>query len=322
MSTIIKKKRLSADHQENVAEQSTKQVTEPVIEEATLERPELALDLYQENITYDPNDALIRWFNTQPEDHNITWAEKMIYNLSKGKNSSVVNCLTSFHQNQLKMSLDFVNTTYNFAQYENQLYPEPISKITVEAPKAPKLTYNVGYHVKGGAVPFYFFDTVILKRFKSTFGEFLTIKWSNINKHNKVYSNIMLKYFSEEMCRLQESCVINLPDDSNLAKIPFVRKFYDIRKCMNQTVYSTGDLIKSVVCEPFGVERFNNLFEFEYDGNEVRPSKEVEMYMGAIIEGFRQSKNEKQLENLNNKKIQEKTYSLAIKPMIFFYIEQ
>ncbi|AXS67677.1 dbp [Cryptophlebia peltastica nucleopolyhedrovirus] len=282
-----------------------------------------SLDIYKTEVEYDANDKLICIFKNREETRAMTWVEKMIHNLAKGKNITVVNCQTEFNQNQLETALGFLETCNNFSRWESRLYPKIDDKITIETPKAPRVVYNVGYHVKGGAIPFYFFDTVKMKRYKSTFGEFFILRWSNINRHNMIYSNIMSQYFKEDQIKLQDCSIINAPDENNPGKISFVRKFYDIKQHSNETVYSTGDLVKSVVCEPFTVERYNDLFAFQQEGGEqAQPSQEVDLYMGAIIEGFKQSKNETTLESVNNKKYQEKTYSLAIKPMIFFNIEQ
>jgi hypothetical protein len=81
----------------------------------------------------------------------------------------------------------------------------------------------------------------------------------------------------------------------------------------------TNRLMKSVQCEPFTVKRFNDLFKFEGDS---KSSDEVDMLVGIQIDGFKQGKYEIEYELVNNKKVSERSYSLAIKPMVFFHIEE
>lgn len=273
-----------------------------------------------EIVEYDESDKMLCIFKPQTETRSITWVDKFTHNLQK-KNLTVLRCHTPF--NKLFESLGFLNESISLESWIDKLYPQVNDKVVIEPLKPPKLTYKIGVLVKGGMFHFYFFDMVKMKRYKSVYGEFFMITWPNMHVHNKIFGNIMKNHLQEENLKLQNSVLVNLPEDnvSYANKMMFVRKFFNITQSLNEKVFSTGDLVKSVRCEPFTVDTFNDVFQFESNTDPPKPSEEVEMLMGALIEGVKISKNETQFETVTGKKLFEKSYSLSIKPMVFFRIE-
>ncbi|AKN80623.1 Single-stranded DNA binding protein [Perigonia lusca single nucleopolyhedrovirus] len=218
--------------------------------------------------------------------------------------------------NQLDVLLKSLRNKLNLysSQWANVLMNMD-AKIVIEQAKPPKVVHQVGYHVRGGKLPFYFFDTVYLKKYSGKFGEFFTARWSNITLHCDLFSKILMRYQSweeDELMTMQENVVIKVPAD----KRQFVKMFYEIRQEDNQEVYEKG-LIKAnkpMLSQMFTVAQFEKMFELlESDG----PSEEVQMYMFAVVDGFKEGKVEMEMETVNNKKIKEKKWSLAITPVVF-----
>jgi ssDNA binding protein len=256
-------------------------------------------------------------FKPQTESRTITWIDKFIYNL-EAQNLTVVRSKTAF--NKLFECLSFLQQSLSIKQYYDQLYPEPNKNIIILKPTSPRVVFKVGMLIKGGSLPFYFFDFVKLKRFTGPYGEFFTFQWRSQLLHNGIYSTIITKFKGwDEQLKMQDIVYVNVPPASSYSnRMALVRKFFDIKREHNEHVYMTGQLCKSINCEPFTLDRFNDLFCQLPD---QKCSNEVEMLVGAVIEGFKQSKDEIEYETVNNKKVQEKTFSLAVKPEIFFLIE-
>nr|ANS70927.1 DNA binding protein-1 [Lymantria dispar multiple nucleopolyhedrovirus] len=253
------------------------------------------------------------------------WIDEFMYNLKHG-NFSVAVC-DSPTRDLYNLLLKIKNKLH-LDMYMAQLYPtlskEMETKLVVKKPKPPCLAYEVGVHVRGGKMPFYFIDNVIVRRCMSEFGEFLTARWSNMNVHNTIFSKIVLKYngWENDMITMRDDVLIKVPQDNN--KSNFVKMFFDIKRQTNADVYERGiaGSEKQLVCEAFDVQRFDQVFPFNMNGNDCKPSEEVHMTMLAIIEGFRQGKDDIELETINNRKIKERWFGMAIQPVVFFNIEQ
>ncbi|QEI03488.1 DBP [Spodoptera cosmioides nucleopolyhedrovirus] len=270
---------------------------------------------------YHPDeDKRLCVFKTSLATRSMSWVDELRYNL-QAKNLTVLRCNATF--NKLWECLSFLREALPLDDYIDHFLPEASPKIGILKPKPPAVVYLVGMLVKGGSTPFYVFDTAKVRRCLSGYGEFLSIRWSKQYLHNDAYANIIIKYkgFECDSMKLQNSACVNLPNDESVAKkTTFVRKFFDIKQEGNEKNYMTNRLMKSVQCEPFTVNRFNELFKFEADS---KSSDEVDMLVGIQIDGFKQGKDEIEYDTLvNNKKVSERSYSLAIKPMVFFHIEE
>ncbi|AXU41723.1 DBP [Spodoptera eridania nucleopolyhedrovirus] len=277
-------------------------------------------DEEEEEVYHPDEDKRLCVFKTPTVTRSISWVDELRYNL-QAKNLTVLRCNVAF--NKLWECLAFLREALPLDDYIDHFLPQVSPSIGILKPKPPAIVYLVGMLVKGGSTPFYVFDTAKVRRCMSNFGEFLSIRWSKQYLHNDAYANIIIKYkgFDCDTMKLQNSACVNLPSDDCVArKTTFVRKFFDIKQEGNEKNYMTNRLMKSVQCEPFTVNRFNELFKFEADS---KSSDEVDMLVGIQIDGFKQGKDEIEYDTLvNNKKVSERSYSLAIKPMVFFHIEE
>ncbi|QAT90412.1 DNA binding protein [Spodoptera exempta nucleopolyhedrovirus] len=308
------------------------------IEEVKEEQADNQLSVYNSN-NDDDNDAddevhhpddnkMLCIFKTPTFTRQLTWIDTLCYNLDS-KNLTVLRCETAF--NKLFESLNFLRESVSLDQcMKTDFTPEISDRIVIVQPVSPRVVYTVGKLVKGGAMPFYFFDFVKVRRCTGKFGQFFSITWSKQYIHNEAFGKLIIKYnnWDDDTMKLQNVAYVNFPGNSLSKKTAFVRKFFDIKYEQNQRNYMTGRLAKAVVCEPFTVERFDDLFKFETptpqqnDAAQSSSSDEIEMLAGIVVDGFKQSKEDVKLETVTSKKLQEKTYSLSIKPMVFFKIEE
>jgi hypothetical protein len=245
----------------------------------------------------------------------ITWLDKVVYNLQH-KNNSVL--AYNGHQ-YLTSGLDELNNTDNLQEWHSRLYPDIDKDIVIVEPVGAKTTYNIGRRVRGKPSGFVFIDYGRIKRAKSVHGNFFTIQWNNIYYHNKIFGQIMERYFNDDLpFKLETSVCINLPDKPRDREL-LLRKFYSITRENNMNTFATGQLNHPVQVERFTEEQFDTVFEM----NDVvaNTSNEVEMIICAVIEGVKAGKIETSMTDLNNKKITSKVYSLAVKPVLFFYVE-
>ncbi|ANF29760.1 dbp [Catopsilia pomona nucleopolyhedrovirus] len=246
----------------------------------------------------------------------VTWLDKMIYNL-KINNSTVINCNHS-DAKYLKSGLDYLSSLYSMHDWHSRLYPEIDKNIVIVEPMGSKTTYAIGARVKGKPSGFGFVDFGKLKRAKSNFGHFFSIQWNNIHYFNKIFGNIMEKYFKDDFpFKMEPNACIHLSEKANEREI-LLRKFYNITRENNMRIYATGELDRPVEVERTTMEQFDEMFEMN---NADGPYQEVEVLICGVIEGVKYGK-ETQMTDINNKKYTEKPYSLAFKPILFFNIEQ
>lgn len=272
-----------------------------------------------DEVHHPDDNQMLCVFKTPTMTRELTWVDKLRYNLD-AKNLTVLRCTAAF--NKLFECMSFLRESLSIDQCLADFLPEVSKEIVIVKPKSPRVVYTVGKLIKGGAMPFYFFDFCKIKRSVGNYGEFFSISWPKQYMHNEAFARVIVQYkrWECETMKLQNVAYVKLPsNDAFSSKVAFVRKFFDITQQQNQRNYMTGRLAKSVVCEPFTVERFDEVFKFEEDS---KSSAEVEMLVGVQIEGFKQSKEDVEFETVNCKTLQEKTYSLSIKPMVFFNIEE
>jgi ssDNA binding protein len=283
------------------------------------------LSVYKQQLHDDDDDDEVQHpngnkmlciFKTPTMTRDVTWMDKLRYNLNE-KNLTVMN-----YNGKVFESLGFLRESLSIDDNINDFLPDVSTEIVVNKPKAPRVVFQVGKLLKGGMRQYYFFDFVRVKRAEGNFGQYLSITWPNQYLHNEAFARLIIAYkrWDCETMKLQNVTYVNMPNNMSAAsKTAFARKFFDIRQEQNQQNYMTGQLKKKIVCEHFSLERFDEVFKFEEDS---KCSAEIQMLAGVVIEGFKQSKEDTDYETVNCKTLQEKTYSLSIKPMVFFNIEE
>lgn len=242
----------------------------------------------------------------------ITWLDKLVFNL-RVKNGTIFECNDSY----LKSGLDFLFSMSNLHEWHSKLYPEIDKSIVTMEPTGQKTTYTIGCRVKGKPSGFGFVDFGKIKRAKSAHGQFFSIQWNNIHYFNKIYGNIMEKYFRDDFeFKMEPSVCIHFSELPSAREI-LLRKFHNITRANNMRIYASGELDRPVQTERTTMEQFHELFELDKtDG----PYQEIEMLICGVIEGVKYGK-EIQMTDMNNRKYTEKPYSLAFKPILFFNIE-
>ncbi|AKC91730.1 dbp-2 [Lambdina fiscellaria nucleopolyhedrovirus] len=260
---------------------------------------------------------------TKTSSHSV-WYNELMYNFSVG-NTSVV--YSDSIDNNLDNQLMYLKNVLNINEFSDKLYPDVHKEISIMKPTAPRVVYQMGMHVRGGLMSFYFFDEASVRLVNGKHGVFMKVRWSQISQHNQIMAKLIGMYNSWEndLIKMQEDIIINLPDEENVAsRKEFVKMFYSISAAKNKRVFARG--IKNskipVECDMFTYEQFFSMFELRKEKAEIRPSDEIKMIMGAVIEGFKVSKNEMELETVHNVKIKEHQFSISIKPICFFYVEQ
>ncbi|QHB21704.1 DBP-1 [Artaxa digramma nucleopolyhedrovirus] len=249
-----------------------------------------------------------------------SWFDSFNYNLNKG-NSTVVYCDTP--QNNLSSLFMYCKNHLNLDEYYDKLYPEPMSNVCIEKAVAPRIVNQVGISVQGGLQQFYFYDRVTLKLCTGKHGPFLKLYWSKMAIHNRLMANFISLYRGwdkEDIVKMQTDILINVPTKEKQKKA-FVSKFFDIFGRRNKNIFENGinHADGPLVCDMFTIERFDSVFEFNYEeNNQVKPSDGVEMTMYAVLEGFKVGK-EKELNTVYNKTISVKPYSVAVQPLCFFH---
>lgn len=273
-------------------------------------------------ICHPDNDAMLTVFKrVKSKQQTQSWESEFVYNMKHG-NHTVVFCDSP--ESTLEELLMFSKNKLNLNNYLDHFFPSLHNKIVVE--KTPKqVMYHMGMQVKGGKLSYYFFDTVYVKRCVSKYGEFFSLRWANMSLHNEIIAKIIIKYYKlNELIKLQDSVIIKVPKDQQAEeKNNFVKMFYQIERKNNEEVFEKGigASRKQLECQMFSVDKFNDLFDFRCENGETKPSNEIKMYMYAIIDGFKVSKNEIEMESLENMKINEKKYSLAITPIVYFKVD-
>ncbi|AUV65401.1 DBP-2 [Alphabaculovirus myunipunctae] len=268
-----------------------------------------------DSVEHPDGNLMMYMFNAPTLIRNVTWMDKFRYNLNK-KNQTVLNYNSSVFE-----IMGFLRQSLSIDDNIEDFLPSVSDQIVINKPKSPRVVYQVGKLLKGGMSQYYFFDYVRVKRAEGNFGQYLSMTWPNQYLHNDAIANVIIKYkkWDVNSMKLQDITYINIPNNTTVAgKMAFARKFFDIRQQCNKSNFMSGELKKKVVCEQFSVERFDEVFAFE---GETKTSADVRLLAGVIIEGFKQSKEETDYETVNCKTIQEKTYSLSVRPMVFFKIE-
>ncbi|ACH88670.1 Dbp-2 [Helicoverpa armigera multiple nucleopolyhedrovirus] len=278
-----------------------------------------------DEVHHPDGNKMLCIFKTPTMTRDVTWMDKLRYNL-KEKNMTVFQ-----YNSKLFENLGFLRESINIDDNISEFLPTVSQNIVITRPKSPRVVYQVGKLCKGGMIPFFFFDYVRVTAAESTFGNYLSMNWSNMYLHNEAFAKLIIEFkrWECDTMKLKNVVYVNMPagitnpaDAHNnvAAKAAFTRKFFDIKQKSNEQNFMTGELKKKIVCEQFTQDRFREVFKFQ--NADDKTSSEVQMLAGVLIEGFKQSKEDTDYETVNCKTLQEKTYSLSVKPMVFFNIEE
>ncbi|AKN80629.1 Single-stranded DNA binding protein 2 [Perigonia lusca single nucleopolyhedrovirus] len=240
----------------------------------------------------------------------FNWTKSLAIKLAttNAARDNTVKCYSPF--NKLIECLAFVQ--------RHQRYLGTQMELTFETPKPPRSLYMCRDRSSKRQV--FFFDTVNVCRQQGEFGDFFVLSWDSMHEHLAWCGKYMARHLGETdySMQLQESSYVNLPKSNQItARSLLARTFFDIKRQNNQYLYAAGELLHDtpVIVEPFTLQQFDS--EFEELG------RKVSFLMGAVIEGVKENESFTELfvPVENNKKIQEKTYSLVVKPMIFFKVQ-
>ncbi|AGA16179.1 dbp protein [Thysanoplusia orichalcea nucleopolyhedrovirus] len=277
------------------------------------------------NVKHDESGVLCYFTPTslQLESHDFTkmlWQEQMAINVNSD-NFSIFNCNCSFDNKFLKNEFSRLVNLNSLHKWEDKLYPEPDKNIVVLEPANGKTTYTIGPRVQGKPCGFWFSDFGSIKRAKSNFGQFFSIQYGDIHKHNSMFGSILQKHLQSDFpLKMEPNVCIHLPDKNKTSERDMlIRRFYIINRDNNASVYATGKIRNvPLIMEKISVEDFDKIFDTDkIDG----PSEEIKVFIMGTIDGVKYGK-EMQMTDMNNKKITEKPYSLAFKPVIFVIIEE
>ncbi|QED40549.1 DBP [Chrysodeixis includens nucleopolyhedrovirus] len=284
-----------------------------------------------------PNNMELVTFNETPDEYEqqedkqlrrfrkrkygLGWLSSFIYNL-KNNEHSVVECINN-PASKLETQLIFTSTCLDIDECGDRMFVQDSPYIATKAPAPNRSVTTVGQYLKGGLKLFYFFDIVSMRRGSGKFGEFIMLKWKNMQKHLDYYAKVVSHKYKTEGAVINNTSFINVPAEGTSQKIAFVKKFYEISFNNNRMVFSTDEINKVISCEEMSVERFNELLylgKATTDGVGHISDTECNFLMGAIIEGYKASKNENLYTTLDGKNNSDFSFSLAVVPQVLFYI--
>lgn len=269
-----------------------------------------------DDVYHPEDDQMLCYFKTPFMTRSLTWQDTMRYNLQR-KNLSVLRCDKAL--NKLFDCLSILREGLCLDDNIDLFLPKVSEEIRILPPKPGRYVYTVGKMIRGGMLPFYFFDFAKVKTYDGIYGTCLTISWSKQYLHNEAFGNLIATYNKyTDPIKMQNVVYVGLPRGPS-QKTVFVRKFYNIRQEHNQRNYMYNKLLKSVSCDPFTLEEFDDLFKIDKD---AKCSAEVEMLVGIHVEGYKESKDETVYETAAINKHREKLFYLSVKPLVFFKIEE
>ncbi|AGR56771.1 dbp-1 [Hemileuca sp. nucleopolyhedrovirus] len=267
------------------------------------------------------DDMSLTFFETKVKSDNETWYDKFL-NLLSNENEYYrkVKCTGLLNKLNDCFSLFYTCKNYN---YKNNLTP---LKVIDEK----KTKYQTLYTITPSFSPianfnrwqYYFFDRVKMTRRSGKFGEYFELKWPGLYKLNHSYGKAMEQHLNgkvimKDKINLKFSTKNNGVTDG-AALLVFIRRFFEITRKQNEYVYLTGQLNDDthIIANPMTLLSFNSTFSINV---------EIEMVMGAVIEGVKETKNQmesvKPLNSKTSTTTRASTFSLAFKPVVFLKIE-
>ncbi|ADD73742.1 DBP [Lymantria xylina nucleopolyhedrovirus] len=110
----------------------------------------------------------------------------------------------------------------------------------------------------------------------------------------------------DDTCAFLERVVDEDPTSREL----LARKFYRIARADNLPLYLSGDLLTRARARSLPVDALNSKLAAPF-----------EALMLAVVDGVRDNKTDVEYKSVNNKTYRCKTFSLAIKPVLFFIVD-
>ncbi|AGC36237.1 DBP1 protein [Chrysodeixis chalcites SNPV TF1-A] len=270
-----------------------------------------------QNIEFDVSDSALCLWKTES-----SWMSDMINTIVSQRyvNNKIIDCISPY--NILTECFGFIRDNIHIENHLSKLLnlqmetTEYLNQICVVEPNgsSKKNVYEIGMRVKGGLKSFFYFDYAMVKRTRGQYGDSLAIRSANRHVYNEIFGNIISMHFKEKDCKISNIYYFNMGKE--YAKN--VNKFFDISRKHNQLLFSTGKLDKTVKCESFTIERFDEILKLK---DNDKPSEEVPMFVGSIVEGVKEGQKEESLHTLTGTKLKEKPLSLSIIPMVFFHIK-
>nr|QYF10593.1 DNA-binding protein 1 [Buzura suppressaria nucleopolyhedrovirus] len=256
----------------------------------------------------DKNDNQLCIFEpmVQIKPH-LTWQNKLLHKLNTSKEwNKILKCSTFF--NKLEEILNELKRceAFNERVLLNIKRARRNGNSTIFCLETPVQSLSFS--------KVYFFAQVNVTRCVGQFGEYLRIQWRETEPFHIACASALQKHL-DCLCILQSHYNYNVPDDS-LIKNVLMRHFFRIPRDMNSVIYMTGKLSSDKPLEtiPFDVSTYNDTLMLNHS---------VEFTMGAIIEGVREYVTRTKLTQLdNNKTVDKKTYSVALKSMLFFISDE
>ncbi|ADB84466.1 Dbp-1 [Apocheima cinerarium nucleopolyhedrovirus] len=256
------------------------------------------------------NNLIIFDKNNRHQTRPLQWTSLLIDKLNYKDNvKNVIVCNTFL--NKLADELANVSKTNCESIMDVSLRS---SMLSVTTPATLRKLYSIKKGFGKTAKQLYFFDRVNIVRKTNDWTEYLTMSWSGLHRINYLCGKALEAHLKRPVA-IQNCVHLNVcqnNDKGSVNKILFVRKFYNITRANNQLIHSTGQLNKTIVAEMFNVNQFEKLFV---------KGKAVEMIVGAKIDGIIEGKRAHPIETVHNKIVNECTFSLSIKPIVFFNIE-
>lgn len=262
------------------------------------------------NLNLNDDNLIIFDKNNRHQTKPLQWTSLLINKLNYKENvKNAIVCNTFL--NKLADELTNVSKT-NYESIMNSSLTA--SMLSVTPPSTLRKLYNVKKGTGKTAKQLYFFDKVNIVRNTNNWTEYLTMSWSGLHRINDLCAKALEAHLKRPVT-IQNVIylnVSNLNDKEPVNKILFVRKFFNITRANNESIYSTGRLNKTIVAEMCDVNQFEQLFV---------KGKSVQVIVGAKIDGILEGKRAQPIETVHNKIVNECTFSLAIKPIVFFNIE-
>ncbi|AHH82615.1 DBP-2 [Buzura suppressaria nucleopolyhedrovirus] len=256
-------------------------------------------------------------------DSCFGFEDELMYNMKAG-NTTVIYCLTP--NNHLNDYFGSLKNRLNLNKHLSTFYPDINANVGIEKASPPRTVNQIGLCVAGGLMQYYFFDSITVQMCYGKHGFFLKMTWTDMPIHNHIISKFLCKYnqWDVDMLKMQDHVLINVPNEGqNLYKL-----FFDVCDTDNHDVFQHG--IKAcrqqLVCRAHTYERFREMFNMDVISmpqKDMSPkiSTSIKMYMFALLEGYKTGK-EQNFDTVEKKTKTEKTYSLAVSPICFFYIKK
>lgn len=259
------------------------------------------------------NTRLATKKHQQQQRRYITWVDKFIENVDKIRIEN-----RDLYTAAISESLEFLNKHDRLTE-EAMLRPKAVAEFNERLNDR----VTVGVRKDWRTIRhYYLFDKARVRLVQGPFGEFLSIKFNKMDRIIEFFCNMVAPKLGSIVLR-DASITTNVPASGAVAsRLAYLRKFFKISRAANQSLYATGQINGKIVADAWSGDQFDTLLRLEAGGNsQYRCSQEIELIVGVVVEGVRISKKKSALETVYNKPLEEETFSLIVKPAVFFSIE-